>query len=221
MSFFNNAFRRFSQGYTQFIEKHGLGLVIAACVAVIAGTAIWTNDRLPSVPEPPVLPTGETISAAELMQQSLADVTDVPASPAPAADQFQLPLSKCQVMTPFDAARLQASGVSGIWRLHDATDLAADAGEIVSAMADGTVSAVGTDSVLGTYLIIDHGNDISATYAGLAGIAGLKEGDPVRKGQTIGFAGNSVLDETDLPPHLHLRVTRGGKAFDPVSLFNP
>ena len=221
MSFFKETVRRFSRGYTQFIETHGLGLVITACVAVIAGTAVWTNERLPSAPQPPVLPTGDTVSAAELMQQSLSEASLPTATADPYDDRFQLPLQDLRVITSFNGTRLQQSGISGVWRLHDAVDLAAEPGGIVAAIANGTVTAVGTESICGTFLTINHGNGLSATYAGLAGHAGLLPGDPVRKGQTIGFAGNSVIDEADLPTHLHLRITRNGHAIDPVTLFNP
>jgi len=71
---------------------------------------------------------------------------------------------------------------------------------------------------MGASVTIDHGQDISAQYAGMSLHAGLREGDPVQAGQIIGFGGNEVLDESDLEPHLHLRVTRNGSAIDPLSL---
>ena len=52
------------------------------------------------------------------------------------------------------------------------------------------------------------------------GVAGLAPGDPVALGQVIGFVGNGVMDEADLPSHLHLRVTRDGNAIDPSLLWH-
>ncbi len=220
-----NSIRRIMQNisrrYTHFIETKGLGIVVAACVAVIVGTAVWTHDQLPADPLPPAFPTEESLSAAELMQQSLASAVKETQQPSNMQQLFDPPLSTVCVITEFDATRLQPSGVSGVWRLHDAVDLAADVGEIVVAMADGYVLDTGKESVLGAYITIDHGSGIEAVYGGLAGLAGLHAGDPVRAGQTIGFAGNSVLDETDLPAHLHLRVTRDAQSIDPIMLFDP
>ena len=160
-------------------------------------------------------------SAAHLQQQSLADAMTPTPSPTATPVIWRAPLEKITVLRGFNASRLQQSAVTGVWQLHDAVDLAADTGALVCAMGDGVVLACGEEGVKGAWVLIDHGSGVTAEYAGMSLLSALREGDPVQAGQTIGFAGNGVLDETDLAPHLHLRVTRDGQAVDPLLLFMP
>lgn len=207
-----------SKNYVQFVERQGFMIILAVCVGVIAGTAVWTNrsDGPVPVPTPPV---GNAASVAQLQQQSLQDVATPTPAPSTAPQVWQAPLETISVLRSFDAARMVQSGVTGLWQLHDAVDLRCAVGDPIRAMADGTVTAVSAKGLMGASVTIDHGQGIIAQYAGLSLHAGLREGDPVEAGQIIGFGGNEVLDESDLEPHLHLRITRDGNAIDPLSLF--
>lgn len=209
--------KSFSAKYVQFVERQGFMIILAVCVSVIAGTAVWTNrsDAPVPIPTPPV---GNAASVAQLQQQSLRDVTTPSPAPSAAPQVWHYPLETISVLRGFDAARMVRSGVTGLWQLHDAADLRCAVGEPVRAMADGTVTDISSKGLMGASVIIDHGEGIMAQYAGLSLHAGLRVGDPTQAGQIIGFGGNDVLDESDLEPHLHLRVTRNGSAIDPLSL---
>ena len=210
--------QRLGQGYSRFVERQGFMLIMGVCVAVIVGTALWTRQS-PALPPEPTPPWEASLSAAELMQQSLADAATPSPVPTTAPQSFSPPLETVQVITPFDNARMHPSGVTGVWRLHDAVDLAGDVGEPVRAMADGTVIGVEEKGVEGACMLIAHTPEITAAYAGMAGLTGLRVGDPVEKGQALGFLGNGMLEESDLAPHLHLRVTRRNEAIDPALLW--
>lgn len=218
MASIKSMFKRFSAAYVRFVERQGFLVILLACVGVIAGTAAWTHQTVTpdAAPTPPV---GDAASAAQLMQQSLADVTTPTPAPTAAPVVWGKPLEVLSVLHGFDATRLRQSGLSGLWRLHDAVDLRCEIGDPVSSIADGTVLDVCEKGLLGASITIDHGHSIQAQYSGMSMTAGLRAGDPVSAGQTIGFAGNGVMDETDLGPHLHLRVTKNGEAIDPLSLF--
>ena len=72
------------------------------------------------------------------------------------------------------------------------------------AVASGTVSGIGTDSVHGTYQVIRYG-DYEVTYGHLSNIlAGY--GEPVRAGQTVSVSG-------DL---LHMETKYKGEELDPI-----
>lgn len=211
--------RRLWSIYVDFAERQGFMIILTVCVATIAGTALWTKNTMQSPPEP-TSPAYDASYAAQLQQQSLRNVsTPVPLpSPSLPPDVWHGPLASISVLTEFQAARLTPSAANGLWRLHDAVDLRCTPGEPVCAMKDGSVSAVQQEGLLGGMVEIDHGQGIIIRYAGMSAVADLRPGDPVDAGQTIGFAGNGVLDETDLGTHLHLRVTRNGTAMDPLDL---
>ena len=217
---FRQRWKRFSQGYQRFVEKQGFPIIMTVCIAVIVFSAVWSGRMETALPAP-TPPVDQAQSAAQLQQQSLADVATPSPAPSPTPVVWRTPLERISVLRGFDAARLQQSAVTGLWQLHDAVDLAADTGDLVYAMADGVVLSCGEEGVQGAWVVIDHGGGVNAAYAGMSLLSALREGDPVKSGQTIGFAGSGMVDETDLQPHLHLRVTRNGQAIDPLLLFAP
>lgn len=207
----------FSSKYVRFVEHHGFTIILTVCVGVIAGTALWTNQS-ESVPATPTSPAMDAALAAQLYQESLESAATPTPAPTEAPQVWQSPLATVSVLQGFDNARLHPSGTTGLWRLHDGVDLACPVGEVISAMAEGTVTSVSSGGLMGATVTIDHGHGVVIEYAGMSMLAGLQAGDPVAAGQTIGFGGNGVMDEADLEPHLHLRVTRDGQAIDPLSL---
>jgi len=209
--------KAFSARYVRFVEGQGFMIILAVCVAVIAGTALWTNqaEQLPPAPTSPAM---DATAAARQLQESLRDVATPTPAPTEAPQLWQAPLESISVLRQFSGARLARSGVTGLWQLHDALDLRCETGQVIRAMADGTVLSVSAKGLMGACVTIDHGQGVTAQYAGMELHAGLRVGDPITAGQTIGFGGNGVMDESDLPPHLHLRVTKDGQAIDPLTL---
>ncbi|MBR4080540.1 MAG: M23 family metallopeptidase [Clostridia bacterium] len=208
----------FGRRYAQFVEKQGFTVIVGVCVAVIAATALWTRQSPTPVPEP-TPPYEASLSAAELLQQSLAEAATPTPAPTPAPQIFAPPLAEVHVVTPFDNARMQPSGVTGVWRLHDAVDLSGAPGEPVLSMSDGVVITTEAAGLYGACITVAHTPDITASYMGMTALCGLQAGDPVVIGQTLGFLGSGVMDETDLPAHLHLHVTRNGQSIDPSLLW--
>ena len=217
---FRQRWKHFAQGYQRFVEKQGFPIIMTVCIAVIVFSAVWSGRMEASVPSP-TPPVDQAQSAAQLYQQSIADAMTPTPLPSATPVIWRAPLEKATVLRSVNASRLQQSAVTGVWQLHDAVDLAADTGTLVFAMGDGVVLACGEEGVKGAWAVIDHGGGVIAEYAGMSLLSALQTGDPVQAGQTIGFAGSGMLDETDLPAHLHLRVTRDGQAVDPLLLFSP
>lgn len=219
MSSIKARWKAFCTGYVRFVERQGFLVILTVCIGVIAGTAAWTNQARQPIPVP-TPPVGDAASVAQLQQESLRDVATPTPAPTDAPTLWQMPLETLSVLRSFNASRLTQSGVTGLWQLHDAVDLRCNTGEQVRAMADGIVLDVGDSGLMGASVTLDHGRGVVIQYAGLAMGAGLRVGDPVEAGQAIGFGGNGVMDETDLGPHLHLRVVQNGQAADPLSLLD-
>lgn len=203
-------------GYARFVEKQGFSIIVTVCIAVITGTAMWTRKQdapLPS-PTPPAL--GD-VAAARLIQQTMTERSTPSPTPTATPQAYHFPLASQEVLRPYAADQMVRSGVSGVYRLHDAVDLAADDGSSVTAIADGRVIATGHDALWGTWITIDHGA-FEARYAGMMSLHDYQAGDSVRMGDAMGAVG-SIRVEADLPPHLHLQTWRDGASFDPMTLF--
>lgn len=209
---------RIRKAYVTLVEKQGFPIIVTVCICVITATAVWTkqSEAPAATPAPSVM---LDVSAAQLQQQSLREVVTPSPPVTEAPNPYTPPLVSYSLLTPFSTSDMRCSGVTGIWAVHDAADLQAAPGSSVFAIADGTIITCGEDKLLGGWVCIDHSEDIEALYAGMAQVESFLAGDSVRAGEKIGCVGNGPLAESDLPPHLHLRVTRNGVAVDPLALW--
>ena len=92
---------------------------------------------------------------------------------------------------------------------HHGNDLFADRGTPVVAVADGTLSRVGINTLGGNRLWLTDGAGNTFYYAHLSAYAPESvEGARVRAGQVIAFVGNTGQAITT-PPHLHFEVHPG------------
>ena len=101
------------------------------------------------------------------------------------------------------------------WRTHHGVDIAAEAGTTVLAASAGTVLAVRNDDMMGTTVVIDHGDGCQTTYANLQARPTVVAGDEVSAGQIIGAVGTTAAAESAHGPHLHFSVSKNGDAIDP------
>jgi murein DD-endopeptidase MepM/ murein hydrolase activator NlpD len=99
-----------------------------------------------------------------------------------------------------------------IKQFHYGMDFTAAIGTKVYATGDGVVKDVQTiGGGYGRWILIDHGFDYATMYAHLSGF-NVKIGDQVKRGQVIGYVGNSG---TSTGPHLHYEVHKNGEPVNP------
>lgn len=206
--------------YVHFAEKQGFPIIITVCVGVIAATALW-SDRKETSYVSPTPPVGQSISAAQLLQQSLRERSAPTPVPTESPRIWHAPLEDVIVLREYSPSMFCQGIGTGIWQLHDAVDLSCNPGDKVCSMASGRIIDCGKNDLLGVWFCVDHEDGIQALYAGMALAGPFLPGDEIKAGAVIGYAGEGPFDEQDLPPHLHLRVTQNGHAMDPVSLWNP
>lgn len=213
-----NSFRRICAWYVRFAEKQGFPIIVTVCVGMITATALWTGRAEPTYvsPTPPV---GQSVSAAQLLQQSLKVNTSSTPMPEKATPVWQSPLQHTTVLRAYSQNTFCQGSTTGVWQLHDAVDLACTPGDKVCTIADGRIIDCGQNDILGVWFSVDHGEGIQALYAGMALSGAYLPGDEIKAGTTIGFAGKGPVDEQDLPAHLHLKVTQNGCSIDPISLW--
>ena len=102
------------------------------------------------------------------------------------------------------------------WRTHSAIDISAQQGAKVLACARGTVTEVYEDALLGTVVVIDHGDGLESLYANLASEPVVSVGDEVTAASVIGTVGDTAISESGQSYHLHFAMMRNGENVDPT-----
>jgi murein DD-endopeptidase MepM/ murein hydrolase activator NlpD len=198
-------------------ERKGLPVPLAGLAGFALGAAtvlliVWlygggTSARRREAPAPAAPPPVSSAPAPAPAPQ--ASSTPPPLLARPPADLLQRDLlvpvqgvPRTGLLDTFDDARSQG-------RVHNAIDIMASRDTPVLATEPGRVVKLFT-SKLGGFTIYQY--DPTETYcyyyAHLDHYApGLKEGDPVAKGQVIAYVG-STGDASPDAPHLHFEITR-------------
>ena len=133
----------------------------------------------------------------------------------PAAMVFTWPV-KGEVLRDFSVETLAFDPTLGDWRTHGGLDIAAEQGVKVLAMAPGTVTQVYDDGLMGTTVILDHGDGLTTLYCNLAGQPAVKAGDAVETGTILGAVGTTAIAESGVDSHLHLEAWKNGEPVDPM-----
>ena len=123
---------------------------------------------------------------------------------------------KGEVLTGYTVETLAYDATMGDWRTHAGLDIASAAGTNVLATAAGTVTAVDQDDLMGTTVVIDHGDGLVSAYSNLQATPTVKVGDSVYTGTIIGAVGATAIAESALASHLHFQMTLDGSPVDPL-----
>lgn len=109
------------------------------------------------------------------------------------------------------------------WRVHLGVDIACREGDTVRAAADGTISQVWKDPLMGTCVSISHDGAGVSVYKNLAPELpeSVTVGAKVKSGEAIGKVGESALLEVAEEPHLHFELSVNGVPVDPMDYFAP
>jgi len=121
---------------------------------------------------------------------------------------FRFPLRSYRITSPYG---IRNDPFTGHPSMHRGIDLAAPEGTEVFAVADGTVTAVGFDPVLGNYVIITHNNNLTSLYGHLQRAETVLRSE-VKSGNLIGRVGSTGQSTG---PHLHFELRQNGRHFDP------
>lgn len=121
-----------------------------------------------------------------------------------------VPLDQLRVTSPFDPNRMHP--VLKVKKPHLGTDFGASSGTPIKAFDDGVVKTIGMKGAIGNMVKLDHGGGIETIYGHMSGFAkGLKKGSKVKRGQVIGYVGNTGRSTG---PHLHFGLKKHGKYVD-------
>jgi murein DD-endopeptidase MepM/ murein hydrolase activator NlpD len=102
------------------------------------------------------------------------------------------------------------------YRMHTGVDIRASYGANIDAADDGTVIISVYSSSYGNYVVVDHGNGTTTTYAHMSKRL-VKVGDKVKQGQVIGLVGSTG---NSTGAHLHFEVSVNGTRKNPLSYYD-
>jgi murein DD-endopeptidase MepM/ murein hydrolase activator NlpD len=104
-------------------------------------------------------------------------------------------------------------------RAHKGVDYAAATGTVIKAAGDGRVAFVGTKGGYGRVVKLEHGGGVETVYGHMSRFAnGLRAGQRVRQGMTIGYVGSSGAATG---PHLHYEYQVNGVHKNPRTVLLP
>ncbi|HTG35829.1 MAG TPA: M23 family metallopeptidase [Thermoanaerobaculia bacterium] len=206
-------------------EKKGLPVPLAGLAGFALGAAtvlliVWLYGggqvNAPTAPVPQAAPAAPPIYPAPAPAPQTPPVAAAPPATAPPpllarppADLVERDLlvpvqgiPRTGLLDTYDDARGQG-------RVHNAIDIMATRGTPVLATEAGRIAKLFTSNLGGlTIYQYDPTETYCYYYAHLDRYApGLKEGDPVSRGQVIGYVG-STGDASPEGPHLHFEITR-------------
>lgn len=237
--------KQYQSKHTAMLSTRGFYTILTVCCLIIAVSAyvLWTSadpaaaqeqtaaapvitpaEELPDLSaDTPVLSDAEA-EEAEPAAAEEEPVSEPAAAPLPAptptvtvsAPVFVRPVAGA-VITPFSGDELLFQPTFGDWRVHSGTDFAAEAGENVLALTDGTVQDVFEDGLYGSCVTLSHDADLTSTYRGLTDVR-VSAGQAVTAGETLGAVAETIDAEAALGTHLHVEAARAGTPVDVLEL---
>ena len=218
----------------------GYYIALLLCVAAIGVGGYYALFHTPAEPtgdttsqeeplptqsqEEPQAPVIQTMEPEEVEDQTVPAPQEETETAAPVLDDTPVVAAPPSlIVTPvegetvaaFSADELQYDATMGDWRTHDGIDIQAPEGTQVLAAEAGTVQSVYEDNLMGTVVVIDHGDGVQTLYASLEADPAVEAGDEVTAGQVIGTVGSTAAAEADRGAHLHFSVTQNGEPTDP------
>lgn len=129
---------------------------------------------------------------------------------------FINPVLDAQIIKGYSDSELQYSATLKQWEAHKAIDFGTLEKADVYCVFDGAVESITDTYLMGTTIVINHGNNLKTSYSSLdiEGVE-IKEGDSVKKGQVIGKTSKTAQSESADGNHLHFEVLLNNKKVDP------
>ena len=221
--------------FQHFLREKGYYIVLALCICAV-GVSGWlflsgaiaekhalsepamsvaTEAEIPSQPaKTPTQPSASKPAAVTKPAESAPVSQTDEQVYAQAANVRVWPVSG-EAQSAYSMEQLAFNATTRDWRTHDGVDLTAAEGAPVRAAANGTVTAVYDDELLGTTVVIGHDDGCVTYYQNLAATPVVSAGDKVEAGQTIGSVGRTALLEVGQDAHLHFAVRKNGASIDP------
>lgn len=209
----------------------GTAFVLVLLAVIISVTVISNRAKKQDEPLPTPDDSIERVEQSEPQEDSTQTQQPTGSQQTPSTENssavenklpsFVLPVSG--VLSKKHDSELQVySSTMNDYRVHIGVDLVTEANAPVYAAADGTISKIWKDELMGYSMAIKHSGNSYTIYQNLSETLpdGIKEGTSVRSGQLIASVGESAMVEVAEEPHLHFEMTVADLAVDPLKYFS-
>ena len=206
-------------------------LIVAASILIAVASGATRRNKPQSIPETTVVVEENNLPLSSILDAVTEPSTEKPVETTTQAEketeptvltvediEFQLPvdgevLVSCSLATPIYSVTMND------YRTHSGVDITASVGDSVMSCADGTVSKVWEDPMMGVSIEITHEAGAVSVYKNLAlqVVDGIETGSSVEAGQIIGSVGDTALIECEEESHLHFELMVNGEYVDPSS----
>ncbi len=185
------------------------------------------------VPDTSVSESPENISSRvddpEYTEQSVLEenVTDTePVITEPTFDGGTIPTVRVKpvdgyITREYSETELLYTPTMNDFRTHNGVDLASDIGTGVAAFADGIITEIYTDDLMGVTVVIKHSGGLVSCYRNLSESLSQTAvvGNTVKAGEIIGGVGESAIIESADVPHLHFELYLDEECINPEDYF--
>ncbi len=212
-------------GEKKFYLFTAIGCAAVLAAIIVVAIAITNANR---VENPSALRGSASVSVSDSVEDGNSssdtpvDSTDstTPDSSTPdekpvvGVFEMELPLEAVTVSNDFGFYHNQTLNT---YYEHKGVDFTAAAGTEVMAVESGTIESIyKEDILLGTEIVVDHGNGLKTVYRFVTEADGLTVGAKVEKGDVIATVAEATGNEYKDGPHLHFEVLENGKQVDPT-----
>lgn len=191
-----------------FLRKNAFYFVLGFCILAVALSVtlvlVLGKDKKPvdSGEKPPVVDPGD-------------DDDDDDDKPTVEEVVFIMPVNG-EVLRHYSEEPV-FNGTLNMFTAHLAMDFSAAEGGEVYAVYDGKVESVTANNLMGTKIVIDHGDGLKSIYYSLEDGDEVTVGQQVKKGDVIAHVSTTYLEELADGAHLHFEVEENGERINPLT----
>lgn len=208
---------------------------LGACMVIFAVLAVAVSDRGKTEIQQTTLsiPTTKT-QQVEIQVQDEPDTrekvtiivptTQLPTQPVTeesttkgAPKTYSLPMGT-EISNDYSRGVPVYNDVLDDWRTHNGIDFPGAYGDSVRCIADGIVTEIREDAVMGNVIVVDHGGGVESTYCGVIASDDIAENIFVAESSNLGSLSYIPSESTDGLPHLHLEIRVNGVIADPLEV---
>ena len=183
------------------------------------GTAPYTSTESKPAPEDSKAPqvTDKVTLPAGAQPENDSKPSAQPTQKPDGIPSLALPLDGI-LSKEFSDKTLVYSSTMEDYRTHLGIDINASLGDEVKAAADGKITEIWYDPMMGQCVKLEHASGLCTVYRNLSEelAENASVGKYVSEGDVIGCVGESAMIEIAQEPHLHFEATINGKYVDPT-----